>query len=68
MTVISKHQTFGEALDGLFGRDEEDVAVRPVDGAWCVVREPAAFAAHARELSAFDRECLSMMGEEGYNH
>jgi hypothetical protein len=66
MTVISKHETFGEAIDGMFDRPESelDLAVRHVDGQWCVVREPEAYAAHQRELSDFDRECLSMIGDD----
>lgn len=49
MTVISKHSCFGEALDACFAHADGDaLAVRHVDGQWCLVRDTAA-------LEAFER-------------
>ena len=50
MVVLSKHACFGDALDALFARPDGDaLAVRSVDGAWCVVRDREALAAFERE-------------------
>lgn len=39
MNIISKHQTFGDALDAMFDDELQDLSTRQVDGQWCVVQE-----------------------------
>ena len=41
MVVLSKHGCFGDAIDAMFLRPEEDTVVRHVDGCWSVCRESA---------------------------
>jgi hypothetical protein len=50
--IISRHPTFGDALDALFNNDAEDIAVRHVAGKWCVVRDPSAKADYDREQAS----------------
>lgn len=49
MIVLSRHSTFGEALDHLFDSAHDDTCVASVDGQWCVVRDREALAAYERE-------------------